>query len=244
MSWRLVLRGLVLIASLAAIGFIVRETGIVNGIDESWIDATVRGQGAIGIVVFMAAGAAFTGVGLPRHIICFLSGYAFGIVPGTVIAVFATLLGCLGTVLYARFMGRDFVQTRFPERAQKIDAFLRDNPFSMTLVIRLLPVGSNLVTNLAAGMTSVPLAWFLLGSAIGYIPQTLIFALLGSGVRVDNVWQITISVVLFLVSGILGVQLFRKFRRNRALDEEIERELAGDAGNDKGDDKRDDERNA
>jgi uncharacterized membrane protein YdjX (TVP38/TMEM64 family) len=228
MSWRVILRGLVFIATLAAIGVIVRKTGIVNGIDQSWVDASVRGQGIAGILIFIVAGAAFTGIGLPRHIISFLAGYAFGVVSGTAIAVVATLMGCIGTVLYARFMGKRFVQTRFPERAQKIDAFLRDNPFAMTLVIRLLPVGSNLVTNLAAGITSVPLAWYLLASAIGYVPQTLIFALLGSGIRVDNVWQITISVVLFLISGILGVQLFRKFRRNRAFDEEIERELKGE----------------
>jgi uncharacterized membrane protein YdjX (TVP38/TMEM64 family) len=124
-------------------------------------------------------------------------------------------------------MGRQFVQNKFPDRVQKIDDFLRDNPFKMTLIIRLLPVGSNLVTNLAAGVTSVSMFWYLLGSLLGYIPQTLIFAMVGKGVRIDSTWQITVSVALFIISGVLGAQLFHKYRRNRALDDEIDRELKG-----------------
>ena len=227
MSWRVLFQGLVLIFTLVAIGMLARNTGIIDGVDKNWIDQTVRGQGLSGIIIFLAVGAAFTGIGLPRQLIAWLGGYAFGIVAGTAYATLATVIGCAGAVFYARFMGHRFVQNNFPNRVQKIDDFLRDNPFKMTLIIRLLPVGSNLVTNLAAGVTSVSLFWYLLGSLLGYIPQTLIFAMVGKGVRIDGTWQITASVALFIISGVLGAQLFHKYRRNRALDDEIERELKG-----------------
>ncbi|MEL0108265.1 MAG: VTT domain-containing protein [Rhodospirillaceae bacterium] len=229
MSWRVLLRGLVLIVTLVAIGILARNTGIIDGVDKNWIDQTVRGQGLSGIIIFLAVGAAFTGAGLPRQLIAALGGYAFGVALGTIYATLATVIGCAGAVLYARFMGRRIVRNKFPDRVKKIDDFLRDNPFKMTLIIRLLPVGSNLATNLAAGVTSVPFFWYLLGSAIGYIPQSLIFALVGKGVRIDGTWQITASVILFIISGILGAQLFHKYHRNRALDDEIERELQGEA---------------
>ena len=228
MSWRVFLRGFVLIITLVAIGLLIRKTGIIDGVDRDWIDKTVRGQGLVGIAIFLVVGAAFTGVGFPRQLIAALGGYAFGTVAGTVFTTLATVIGCAGSVLYARFMGRSFVQNKFPDRARKIDDFLRDNPFKMTLIIRLLPVGSNIATNLAAGVTSVPLLWFLLGSALGYIPQTLIFALVGKGVRIDSIWQISASVILFIISGILGAHLFHKYRRNRVLDDEIEHKLQGD----------------
>ena len=227
MSWRVLFRGLVLIVTLVAIGMLARKTGIIDGVDKNWIDQTVRGHGLSGIIIFLAVGAAFTGIGLPRQLIAALGGYAFGIVAGTAYATLATVIGCAGAVFYARFMGRRFVQNKFPDRVQKIDDFLRDNPFKMTLIIRLLPVGSNLVTNLAAGVTSVSLFWYLLGSLLGYIPQTLIFAMVGKGVRIDGTWQITTSVALFVISGVLGAQLFHKYRRNQALDDEIECELKG-----------------
>ncbi|MFV0349897.1 MAG: SNARE associated Golgi protein, partial [Halodesulfovibrio sp.] len=59
---------------------------------------------------------------------------------------------------------------------------------------------------------------FLGGSALGYVPQTFIFALLGSGVNVDPVWRTTISAVLMVVSSLLGYRLYRKYRVESELD--------------------------
>ena len=98
----------------------------------------------------------------------------------------------------------------------------------MTLLIRLLPLGSNLVTNLAAGVSSVGAAPFFLGSSIGYLPQTLVFALVGSGFSVDPELRIAISVVLFIVSGFLGVTLYRKYRHGKSFDARVEHELGVD----------------
>jgi uncharacterized membrane protein YdjX (TVP38/TMEM64 family) len=122
-------------------------------------------------------------------------------------------------------LGRDFVVSRFPGRVKNIDDFLRDNPLSMTLLIRLLPLGSNLVTNLAAGVSSVRPVPFFQGSAIGYLPQTLVFALVGSGISVDPELRIAISVILFIISGILGVSLYRKNRHGKSFDSDIEHKL-------------------
>jgi uncharacterized membrane protein YdjX (TVP38/TMEM64 family) len=125
-------------------------------------------------------------------------------------------------------LGRDFVVSRFPGRVKRIDDFLRDNPLSMTLLIRLLPLGSNLVTNLAAGVSSVSAVPFFQGSAIGYLPQTLIFALVGSGISVDPELRIAISVILFVISGILGVSLYRKNRHGKSFDSDVEHKLGVD----------------
>ena len=57
-------------------------------------------------------------------------------------------------------------------------------------------------------------AAFVGGSALGYIPQSFIFALLGSGITLQPGLRISLSVVLFLISAALGVYLFRRFRRD------------------------------
>jgi uncharacterized membrane protein YdjX (TVP38/TMEM64 family) len=111
---------------------------------------------------------------------------------------------------------------------RRLDDFLHDHPFSMALLIRLLPVGSNVVTNLAAGVSGIRAAPFVAGSVIGYVPQTVIFALLGSGIHLDPSLRIGASVVLFVVSGMLGVYLFRRYRTSRALDSDVA--LAADGG--------------
>ncbi len=226
MTPRILIRGLVFIATLVAVGFLYKESGLEGLLDKAWIDAQVRGQGVLGQVLFVAAGAAFVAVGLPRQLVSFLGGYAFGLVGGTALALLASVIGCATAFSYSRLLGRAVVAARLSGRVQRIDAFLAGNPLTMTLLIRLLPVGSNLLTNLGAGVTGVGAVPFIAGSAIGYIPQTLVFALVGSGINVDPVLRIGLGVVLFVVSGMLGVTLFRRYRRGAPLDGDIAGGLA------------------
>ena len=181
MTPKILFRGLIWITSLVAIGYALKVSGLGSSIDKAWVDSDIRGQGFTGELLFVGVGMMFTAVGLPRQIICFLAGYAFGLLEGTALAMVATVLGCIVAFFYARIMGRSFVVGRFPDRVQRIDDFLHENPLSMTLLIRLLPLGSNVVTNLAAGVSGVGAISFFLGSALGYLPQTLVFTLVGSG---------------------------------------------------------------
>lgn len=215
---RVLLRGLVLIATLVAVGFLIEGMGFRDALDTGWIDAQIRGKGLSGDALFVVVGALFVGIGLPRQAVCFLGGYAFGFVEGVLWSSLASVLGCIGAFYYARFLGRSLVVARFPDRIARIDAFLEGNTFSMTLLLRLLPVGSNLLANLAAGVSGVRAVPFFLGSALGYLPQTLVFVLLGSGIQVDPVFRIGTSVILFIASGVLGVWLYRRYRHGRRLD--------------------------
>jgi uncharacterized membrane protein YdjX (TVP38/TMEM64 family) len=214
---RSILKGLILIATLVGVVWGVRASGLGQIFDTDWADHFVKGQGLHGRLLFLALAAAFTGVGLPRQVVSFIGGYAFGILPGTLLALAGTLLGCCGTFFYARWLGQGTVNRRFAGRIAKINAVLSSNPFLMTLIIRFLPVGSNVLTNLVAGVSRIPASWFLLGSLLGFIPQTFIFALLGSGVRVDATTQTVLAVVLFVLSVLLGWKLYRKYRMDRAM---------------------------
>lgn len=225
MNPRFILKGLAVLLSLVAIGFIARQSGLGDILDQGWIDRSVRGQGLAGEMLFLGVGALATGVGFPRQVIAFMGGYAFGFLQGTLLGTLAALIGCAGAFFYARILGRSLVSERFAGKARKMDDFIRDNPFSMTVLIRLLPVGSNVVTNLAAGITSIPALPFLLGSGLGYLPQNAIFALVGSGVGVDPVWRIGLGVLLFVVSGVLGVYLYRRMRHGKSYDEALDRDI-------------------
>ena len=229
MNPKALIRGLTLICSLAACGLVLEAMGLSTALDRAWIDSEVRGRGLAGETLFVGAAALFVAVGLPRQIVSFLGGYAFGFVAGTGLALAASSAGCVATFSYSRLLGRDLVAARSPVRIMKLDEFLGHNPFSMTLLIRLLPVGSNLFTNLAAGVSSVNPMPFLVGSALGYLPQTAVFALVGSGINLDPAVRITLGVALFVVSGMLGVSLYRKYRHGKTLDEAIDRAV-GEVG--------------
>ncbi len=225
MSVRLVFKGAVLFFSLAIVVVALKVSGLDATLNEKWIDAHVRNSGLQGQLLFLLMGAAFTGVGMPRQFVGFLGGYAFGLTHGAIIAVAAAALGCAAAFFYSRFLGRSLVKGRFPDKVDRIDEFLAQNPFSMTVLIRFLPVGSNLATNLAAGVSGVNFMPFILGSILGYIPQQLIFALVGSGIGVDTELRVATAAVLFLAAGLIGGYLYRKYRRGKVHDKSVAENL-------------------
>ncbi|MDT8262249.1 TVP38/TMEM64 family protein, partial [Roseomonas sp. DSM 102946] len=77
---------------------------------------------------------------------------------------------------------------------------------------------NNLALNLLAGLSGVAAGPFLLGSAIGYVPQTAVFVLLGEGVAVNQSTQIALGVALFALSALLGWWLLRRHRAGRAIE--------------------------
>lgn len=225
MKFRTYLPGLVFLATLVAIGYAL-ESGLLSGLlSEDWIDREVRGKGIPGELLFLAVGGAATALAVPRHIVSFLGGYAFGLGLGTALALLAAELGCLLTFFYARAIGRPLVSARLGARVRRIETFLAANPFSMTLLIRLLPVGNNFATCLAAGVSRVPARPFLLGSLVGYLPQTFVFTLAGSGIEMGGGLRVAFAVLFFVVSGAIGIWLYRRYRHGKSLGEDVEKAI-------------------
>lgn len=225
MKARLILKGVTLIISLALLGYAFNASDLGQSVNEAWIDARVRGHGLDGAMLFLLTGGLLTALGLPRQIVAFLGGYAFNLWLGTLLGALAAGLGCMLSFGYARFLAQDLVRARLGARAGRFNRFIRDNPFAMTMLIRLLPVGNNLLTNLASGVSSIRAGQFFLASLLGYLPQTLVFALLGSGVQIDRGAKLGLAIGLFLISGGLGAHLYRRFRHGKSLDDQLDAAL-------------------
>ena len=225
MKVRTYLPGLVFLATLIAVGYVIEEGLLQRLLSEAWIDEQVRGKGISGEMLFIATGGLVTALMVPRHIVSFLGGYAFGAGLGTALALAATETGCVLVFFYGRYVGRPLVSERLRARVRRIEDFLASNPFSMTLLIRLLPVGNNFATCLAGGVSRVPARPFLLGSLLGYLPQTFVFALAGSGMEVGARLRIAVAALFFVVSGAIGIWLYRRYRHEKTLGEEVEKAI-------------------
>jgi uncharacterized membrane protein YdjX (TVP38/TMEM64 family) len=210
---RYVGRSLMVILAIALAAVAVHASGLNEVLDKAWIDEHVRGRGLMGLFAFVGTTALVTGVGAPRQIPAFLAGYAFGALLGTGLALLGTVIGAAGTFAYARLVGRRVLPSKTKGRLGRVESFLAEEPFQTAVAIRFMPLGSNLVTNLVAGVSRVPAPAFLAGSAVGFVPQTFIFALIGKGFRVDPAWRIGVAGVLFVASTLLGARLYRGYRR-------------------------------
>jgi uncharacterized membrane protein YdjX (TVP38/TMEM64 family) len=217
---QLIFRGLVVIVVLAVASYLLGDV-----LDQTWVDAYVRGHGVPGELLFLVTGWLLSSVGLSRQLVAFLGGYAFGFLPGVLLSMLAVVAGCMLTFYVARYLLRAFLLQRYAGSIGRMGRFIDENTFTMTVLIRLLPLGSNLMVNVAAGVSSVRSMPFFLGSAFGYLPQMLIFALVGSGTSVDQFWQVALAMVLFVGATVLGLWLYRQYRHGKTLDRQFDQEL-------------------
>ena len=211
---RQVWRPALLAAGLVVAGLVLQRVPLGGSAGTLTQLAAMRGPG--GALLFVAVATVLCAVGLPRQIAAYGAGYAYGVWPGIILVLAVQLIACAANFYWARLVARDWAQRlmrrRWHGRLAKLDAFLTENPFSATLTLRLLPVGNNLALNLLAGLSGIAAVPFLAGSAIGYLPQTVIFALIGGGVRVDRSLQLAVGVALFAISAAVGILLLRRFR--------------------------------
>jgi uncharacterized membrane protein YdjX (TVP38/TMEM64 family) len=219
-AWRPVL----LTLGLVAAGFALRDLGL---------DARIAAAGENGPLAYLAAGALACAFGVPRQVVAYAGGLAFGFWPGAALALLAEALGCAANFFTARRLARRWAERWLRRsgnngsgdggsadgspgigglggRLDRLDRFLSARTFTATLTLRLLPLGSNIALNLLAGVSGVAAGPFLLASVLGYIPQTAVFALLGGGVRVSQGVQIALAAALFAISIGMGVLLLRR----------------------------------
>ncbi len=194
-------RPALLLAGLLAAGLAIR-----SGIGRDAFDAPAQA----GPLAFVALAAVACAIGVPRQMTAYAAGLGFGLFGGCVLALSAQLLGCTIDFAWSRWIGRAWVARRIHGRIARLEAVLTRQPFTATLMLRLLPLGSNLALNLLAGMSAIAAGPFLAASAIGFLPQTIVFALLGTGVRVGHGAQLALAVALFAVSTTLGLVLLRR----------------------------------
>ena len=186
------------------------------GMTGAGLGEAVTRAGAQGPAMFAGFAVMACALGVPRQVVAYAGGLAFGFWNGAGLGLMAMTLGCVANFFGARFAARARVEAWLDRgqgrQLQRFDRFLSGHAFIATLTLRLLPVGSNMVTNVMAGISGVRALPFIAASVIGYIPQTVVFALLGDGVRVDVWVKIVLAVVLFAVSGALGLVLLRRSR--------------------------------
>lgn len=201
---------LLLALGLYAVGLAFGWVGVHFSLD----DPVFYPHSIGGVALFILVGATLVGLGMPRQIIAWLGGGAFGFDGGVALALAAQGIGCLGNFVFARLLGRRWVQKRMGPRVAAFERFLVAHPFSTILMLRLMPKGSNLLVSLLAGLSGIDPLRFLAASLIGFVPQTVVFALVGSGIRVGSGLRELLAVALFAASGLLGGWLVRHYCRN------------------------------
>ena len=113
------------------------------------------------------------------------AGALFGLIRGIVLVSFASTIGATLACVLARFLFRDFVEGKFSQQLDRINAGLvRDGGYYL-FGLRLVPVFPFFVINLVAGLTRLPIRTFFWVSQLGMLPGTAVFV--NAGTRLADI---------------------------------------------------------
>ncbi len=179
---------------------------------SGFMDRFIMDYKFYGMIFFVFLSAILSCFFVPRQVLSFVGGYAYGVFWGMFIVTIGAGIGCLITVLYTRFIAQKYIQKKIGFKIAWVEHLFSKNIFGMSLTIRIIPVGSNVILNMLVGVTKIPLIPFCFGSLIGFIPQNLIFAILGTGLRVDPSHKIILATIMYIIGILIGLYLYKIFR--------------------------------
>jgi len=150
--------------------------------NRAWLLKTVADNLFISVLAFGAAYVIATALSLPGAVfLTIASGFLFGPVLGTGVAVVAATIGATLVFLIARTSLGEMFRARSESALGRARDGFQKNALSYLLFLRLVPLFPFWLVNLVAAFLDVPLRTFVLGTAIGIIPGAAVYASLGGG---------------------------------------------------------------
>ena len=138
-------------------------------------------------------------------ILTIASGALFGIVEGLIIASFASSIGALLAFLVSRYLLRDSIKKRFPERLAAIDKGIETEGGFYLFTLRLVPIFPFFMINLLMGVTSFKSWTFYWVSQIGMFLGTFVYVNAGTQLaQIDSLTNI-LSFNLIISFALLGL---------------------------------------
>jgi uncharacterized membrane protein YdjX (TVP38/TMEM64 family) len=135
---------------------------------------------ALAFVVVYALAVALSVPG--GAILTIAGGFMFGSILATVLVVFAATLGATFVFLIAKTALGDPLRTRAGPFLKRMEAGFQEDALNYLLVLRLIPIFPFWIINLVPAFLGVPLRTYVLGTFIGIIPGSFVFASVGAGI--------------------------------------------------------------
>lgn len=149
---------------------------------RSALHAWVETSGVRAALLFMAIYALAVAFSLPSGtVLSITGGFLFGAAWGTVCIVISATLGATGLFLVTKTACGDALRTRAGPWLHNMEAGFRGNALSYLLVLRLVPLFPFFMVNLVPAFLGVSLSTYVLGTFVGIIPGSFVYATVGAG---------------------------------------------------------------
>ena len=116
-------------------------------------------------------------------ILVLASGFIFGTLIGTVIALITLTLGSSLTYIIANFFFQDLVKEKFANRFKFLEEKIKTNEFFIIFMLRVIGGTPLQLQNIVPVLFNIKLKNFFFASLLGFVPQVYIFSALGAGLE-------------------------------------------------------------
>ena len=172
---------------------------------------------ATAVTIYVLIYIVHTGLSLPGGVVITLTGgFLFGSILGALFTNIGATTGATLAFLASRHLLRDWVEVKFGDRIETIQAGFTKNAFSYLMTLRLIPAFPFFLVYLISGLTRVNLGTYILATSIGIIPGSFVFAFAGRQLgSINSLREIASPPVLmaFTLLGLLALMpiAYRKF---------------------------------
>jgi len=184
-TWHRLIPVLVFIAGLVAFFALGLERYLsIDALRQhrSVLRAWVETSGLLAALVFMAVYIITVAFSLPgATVLTIAGGFLFGSVWSTVLVIISATLGATILFSIAKTTLGDVFRAKVRVWLPRLEAGFREHALSYLLVLRLVPIFPFFIINLVPAFLGVPLSTFILGTFIGVIPGTFVYATVGAG---------------------------------------------------------------
>lgn len=142
----------------------------------------VETYGIVAALIYMLIYAVAIAFSLPGGaVLTITGGFLFGSLWGTLCVVIAATAGATALFLIAKTSFGDALRAKAGPALQKMQEGFQEGALSYLLVLRLVPIFPFFLVNLVPAFLGVTLRVYVLGTFIGIIPGTFVFATVGAG---------------------------------------------------------------
>ena len=127
---------------------------------------------------------------MPGQVVAFVSGYIFGAFKGTILSMIGLTIGAIFAFLLARITGRRLLRFFLHEAALKrLDTYtLKQGPFVLFLLLLIPnPLGDGVYY--LAGLTNIPLLFYIIIVIISRLPSNVVNNLIGAKVTSFTIYH-------------------------------------------------------